>query len=166
MIPKDILICKLKSDQHLDFFAIASFNKSSVHAMYSVGNAYFEEYDKTFTLYIESLGQYSCKDIFNMACDIYIEKLLHLQILINEHEDSENNHLKIKIENENHTLGCLFIAEIQQLPEIIFAGYDMEHLSINNLIIEINSSGSHNIKNVTATVINKLQKDFNNFKLK
>jgi DNA-directed RNA polymerase subunit L len=166
MFPPEIIICRLKSEQQIDFSATSSFEKSSNHAMYTVGNTYYDENDKSYILSIESLGQYTCKEIFNNSCDIYLEKILELQVLLNKHEDIDNNHINLKIENENHTIVCVFIQEIQKQKETEFASYKMEHLSINNVIIEIKVNENVSIKKVIDRVINNLHKIFTDLKLK
>ena len=72
------------------------------------------------------------------------------------------NGYDITIENENHTLGCLLVHELQKLKDIKYAAYKMEHPSINNIEISITTNGSKNIKDVTNQVYKKLQDMFTN----
>lgn len=161
-----VIICNLKEDDVIELNATASYGKAYDHNMYAAAaNSYFDEDDTSYTLYIESLGQQSCKGIFNTSCEAYIAKLTKLQAQINEHPDCEGNFIEIKIENENHTLGCLFVHELQQLKETQYAAYKLEHPSINNLIISITSDGSKNIKQLTGKVFKKLQDTFDKLKM-
>tara|TARA_B100001248_G_scaffold260222_2_gene247868 strand:- start:4818 stop:5672 length:855 start_codon:yes stop_codon:yes gene_type:complete len=158
-----VIIVNLKEDQEIELNATASYEKAFVHNMYAAAaNSYFDESENYYTLFIEGLGQYSCEDIFKMACESYLEKLIKLQVFLKEHENYEDNFIEFKIENENHTLGCLFVHELQKLKDIEYAAYKMEHPSINNIEISITTNGSKNIKDVTNQVYKKLQDMFTN----
>lgn len=156
-----VIIVNLKEDQEIELNATASYEKAIVHNMYAAAaNSYFDESENSYTLFIEGLGQYSCKDIFKMACESYLEKLIKLQVFLKEHENYEDNFIEFKIENENHTLGCLFVHELQKLKDIKYAAYKIEHPSINNIEISITTNGSKNIKDVTNQIYKKLQDMF------
>lgn len=162
-----VIICNLKESQKLEFTALASYGKAITHNMYAAAsNSYFEEFDNHYILYIESLGQYTCKEIYKKSIELFKDKITKLQKYILDQPESDSNYIEIKFENENHTFGAIFVHVLQQLKEIVFAGYKMEHPSINNLEITINTDGTKNVKKVVDIVIKKLHDIFNEMNIK
>lgn len=162
-----VIICNLKEGQKLELTAIASYKSASIHNMYAAAsNSYFEEKDDYYILYIESLGQYTCKEIYKKSIENFKNKITQIHKYILDQPDSNNNYIELKLENENHTFGAIFVHILQKLKEIIFAGYKMEHPSINNLEITINTDGTKNVKKVVDIVIKKLYDLFNGLNIK
>ena len=90
MLPEPpIIICNLKPNQELLLNSIASYDKGFTNAnYYDVGYSFFWEKDNNFVLTIEGKGQMECKDIFNKACNIYIERLKELQNTLHKHQST------------------------------------------------------------------------------
>lgn len=162
-----VIICNLKENQKIEFTATASYGKAFTHNMYAAAsNTTFEEMDDHYLLHIETYGQYTCKEIYKKSIELFIDKVKKIHKYMLEQPDINNNYIDIKIENENHTFGAIFINYMQQLKEIVFAGYKMEHPSINNLEITINTDGTKSAKNVIDFVINKLENVFTKLMIK
>lgn len=161
-----VIICNLKEEQKLILTATASYDKAIKNNMYAAAaNSYFNVIDDHYILYIESLGQYTCKEIFKFAGEEFLKMLIKLQQIVSDHKNSADNFIEFKIQDENHTLGGIFIQFLQKLKEVKFAGYKMEHPSINNIEITINTDGSKNIKKVVDLVVKKLTELFNKFNI-
>ena len=164
-----IIICNLKENQELVLNAVANYDKGAVNAnYYDVGYSYFWEREKEniIVLTIEGKGQLECKDIFNKACNIYIEKLKEVQNKFHEHENIEKYNMEIMIENENYTMGDLLLYEIQNNKNIEFASFKKEHQSVNNIIININTNKSKTVKQIVDQSIKKLSDLFFDIQLK
>jgi DNA-directed RNA polymerase subunit L len=168
--PNPILIIKLKPEQPLvhiqgeEFRAtcIASLNIPLKNAIYSSCNicSYDEIDTNTFEFKLSSMRQISEETIVIHACKIIIIKLEKLKEKIINAIKLQNNEqalieAKLIISNENHTLGNLLTRIIQEHPDIIFCGYNIDHLYVNELTLRYKTNGK-NIIDIIDKSINYL----------
>lgn len=168
MLPEPpIIICNLKPTQELALHGSASYDKGMTNAnYYDVGFSYYWEKDNNFVLTIEGKGQLDCKDIFNKACNVYIEKLKELQNILHEHENIKKNHINVKIIGENHTLIDLLTYDIQQNKNINYASFKLDNLFDNNSILEIITNKTQTVQQVIDKSVKKLLDLFYEIQLK
>lgn len=164
-----IIICTLKPNKELSLNAIASYNNSKNGKdsnVYDAGYSWFwgdDDYKGYNIIYIEGKGQIKCEDIFNNACNIYIERVKELQNILYEHEDIQNNSLETKIIGENHTLLDLLIYDIRQNKNINSAGFKKED---DICLIYIYTNKKQNVKQIIDKSIKKLTDLFYKIQLK
>jgi len=168
MLPEPpIIICNLKPNQELILTSIASYDKGFTNAnYYDAGYSFFWEKDDNFVLTIEGKGQLDCKDIFNKACNIYIERLKELQTLLHTHDNITTNHINIKIKGENHTLMDLLTYDIQQNKNINYTSFKLDNLFDNNSILEIITNKTQSVQQIFDKSVKKLTDLFYDIQLK
>ena len=158
-----IILCHLRPDQKLQLTSDLSKGMAQEHDMYSVCHSYFSESNNIFSLFIEPNGLYSSKELFKIACNIYIDKLTNLNQIISDNSDSDKNEIDITIENNNYTIAHLFICYIQQLDETKYAACNLPHLSEKNIRINIILKNNFTIENICSKIILKIQNLFKSF---
>ena len=75
---------------------------------------------------------------------------------------SSDNHGKIILDNESHTLGNLISRGLQENKNVDFASYKMDHLLINQLTIDYVTNSNKTINEVLDKTVNnqiKIYKD-------
>ena len=124
-----IEIVKLKLNQEIHFNVITKLGIEKIDAIYSPVSRinYKENSNHDFDLYIESRGQIDEYTILDRTMDIIIFKLQLFEKFFSTKEFNNNLTGKIEIKNEDHTFGNLLVAKLQDLKEIKFAGYNIEH---------------------------------------
>ena len=163
-----LLICKLKKGEELELSAIIKKGLPIFHSKYSpIGVCYYDEInDNEFIFKVENRNQYKNKDIIIHGCDILIKRLEIVMNKIISKKFSSNNHGKIILSNENHTLGNLISRGLQENQNIDYAAYKLDHLLINDLTIEYVTNGSKVINEIIENVIKKQIKLFEEIKTK
>lgn len=157
-----IILCHLRPGQKIQLSSELSTGSAHEHDMYSVCHSYFSESANIFSLFIEPNGLYTGKELFKMACNIYIDNLTILNQTISDNPNSDKNEIDITIENNNYTIAYLFICYIQQLDETKYAACNLPHLSEKTLHLHIILKNNFTIKNSGSKIILKL---LNLFKL-
>lgn len=163
-----LLICKLKKDEKLEMSAIVKKGLPITHAKYSpVGVCCYEQKsDNEFIFKIENRNQYKNLDIIMNSCDIIIYRLeTILKKLVNK-KFSSDNHGKIILNNENHTMGNLISRGLQDDSSIEYASYKLDHLLINEVTIEYITNGSKPINEIIDKTIKKQIKIYQDIKSK
>lgn len=168
-----ILICKLKPSEEIELSSVINKSIPLDHTRYSlVGISCFEQINEDEYLFkYENRDQISNKEIFNRTCQIIIFRLKHFLSKIENKKFSSNNHGKIILENENHTLGNLIARGLQDDKNIEFAAYKMDHLLIKELTIEYVINNNKTINEILNKTINEqiktyeeIMKDFSSLK--
>lgn len=126
---------------------------------------------KTFVFKIETIGQYTSKDLFKKSLDCVVKKLLNF----NNNMDNENlieikkydgniDAFDINVKNENDTLGNL-ITQYLADENLFFSGYMVSHPLRSEVTIRISITDNNNINyikkiinNVVLKIINILKK--------
>ena len=161
-----LLICKLKKNEKLELSAIVKMGLPMEHAKYSpVGVCCYEEKSNNeFIFKIENRNQYKNKEVIIYGCDILIKRLETILEKIVNKKFSSDNHGKIILNNENHTLGNLISRGLQEDSNIEFAAYKLDHLLINDVTIEYVTNGSKTINEIISKTIKKQIKIFEDIK--
>lgn len=104
------------------------------------GNTYFEEVnDNEFILTLESQGQMDEYQILYKCCKILREKINIQKQKVKYNYDTPNietlTKIKIELEGEDHTLGCIINEFLQNNKNVAFSGVSKPNLLIDNMII-------------------------------
>ncbi len=161
-----LLICKLKKNEKLELSAIVKKGLPSENAKYSpIGVCCYEEKSNNeFIFKIENRNQYKNKEIIIYGCEILIKRLEIILEKIVSKKFSSDNHGKIILNNENHTLGNLISRGLQEDSNIEYASYKLDHLLINDVTIEYVTNGSKTINEIINKTIKKQIKIFEDIK--
>jgi len=162
----DLLICKLKDDQELQFTAIGKLGIAKMSDIWSaVSICVFEEISPSeFIFKLESSGQLEETEIIKRACIILKTKLNKLKEFINNYKFENKKKGILILDNENHTMGNLLTHGLQEHKNIEFAGYKMDHLLIDQIIIRYVTDGGKSISSIFDDVISKKIKIFDKIK--
>lgn len=123
----------------------------------AAGNAYYEEIDPNrYKLIIESQGQMDEYEILHKACEIIKIKLNDIKFMIGNKYNSTSimnqNHLIIKLENEDHTIGNIMNEFLQNNKNIAFSGLSKPDLLIDEIVIKLVSVEPNPIKPLFETI--------------
>ena len=126
----------MKPNEEIKFTANINLDIGKTHIKYSpVTNCIYEEInDNKFILKLYSTKQIEEYEILKRACLVLINKLN----LINNQIPKNNKDIEgiLEFKEENHTIGNLLSRLLQDHPNILYAGYKMEHFLINNVSIQ------------------------------
>lgn len=152
-----ILICKLKPNEEIELSAVINKSIPLQHSRYSlVGISCFEQVNENEYIFkYENRDQINNKEIFNRTCKIIIFRLKNFLSKIKNQKFSNNNHGKIILENENHTMGNLIARGLQDDKNINFAAYKMDHLLIKELTIEYIINNNKSINEILNKTVNQ-----------
>lgn len=154
-----ILLIKLKPTEEIKLSININLDIGHTHIKYSpVSICAFEEVTPTkFNFSIEANKQLNEYKILSNSCKIIQIKLNKILDVINE-MPSNNNDTEgyIELKNENHTMANLITYYLQSSKYILFAGYKMDHLLINNSTIRYKLTGEKTINQVLVLVINQI----------
>ena len=141
---RPIIIIKLKPGEEFDVTCTASLNIPLYDSIYlnCAACSYEEINDNEYNFYIESDRQISEIDIIKRACKIIIFKLKELSIRILSQVKNNDIIADLKVINENHTMGNLITRVLQDNTNIIFCGYMVDHIAVNELTISYKTDGT------------------------
>jgi len=159
-----LLIVKLKQNEEIKLSAssILDIGKKNIkHSPVSIC-VYEEINDNKFIFKLESKGQIEEYDIIKRACKILIIKLELIEKHIESFDiDLNQNNGKLVFENEDHTIGNFLNRYLQNHNDILFSGYKMDHLLIDNTSINYITNDVKDIKKILFECISKAKKDIN-----
>jgi DNA-directed RNA polymerase subunit L len=152
-----ILICKLKPNEEIELSTVINKSIPLQHSRYSlVGISCFEQVNENEYIFkYENRDQINNKEIFNRTCKIIIFRLKNFLSKIKNQKFLNNNHGKIILENENHTMGNLIARGLQDDKNINFAAYKMDHLLIKELTIEYIINNNKSINEILNKTVNQ-----------
>lgn len=152
-----LLICKLKKGEKIELSAIAKKDIPSRHIKYCVaGVCCFEQInDNEFIFKVENRNQYTNLKIVEISCEILVFRLNELLDKIMNEKFTTENHGKIILQKENHTMGNLLSRLLQDNANIDFAAYKLDHLLIDDVTIEYITNGSKSINEIINLAIKK-----------
>lgn len=163
---KPLLIVNLKHNEEIKLSIFSSLNIGKVHIKYSpVSYCVFEEVNKnTYLFKLESNGQIEEYDIIKRSCDILIIKLniIKNQLKDINIENTFNGELEFK--NEDHTIGNLICDKLQNHKNIAYAGYKLDHLLVENIIIKYTTNEIEDIVTILNFIIINLINTLNYIK--
>jgi len=147
---KPLLIIKLKEKEEIKLTSTINLNIGKNNIKYSpVSICVYEEInDNTFLLKLESTNQIEEYDIIKRSCEILIIKLKIIMNQLKNKEINNENEGELIFNEEDHTLGNLLSRILQDHDNIIFAGYKMDHLLINDVSINYKTNGAKNINDI------------------
>ena len=130
----------------------------SIHSKYSpVSICAFEEITPVkFNFSIEANKQLNEYKILINCCKIIKIKLNKILDLVQNSSINEDDEGTIELKNENHTIANLLTYYLQSSKYILFAGYKMNHLLINDSTIRYKLTGEKNINEVLKIIINEI----------
>tara|TARA_B110000208_G_scaffold25022_1_gene32170 strand:+ start:4258 stop:5184 length:927 start_codon:yes stop_codon:yes gene_type:complete len=152
---KPVLLIKLKKNQEIKVSMVSELNIGLHHIIYSPVSicCYEEKNDNEFLLKLESKGQMNEYQLLKKACDIFKIKCLNLKIQIKDMKDINDNKGELVFKNENHTIGNILSRYLQDHKNIVYTGYKMDHLMIEEVQIKYETDGTKNIKDILDEII-------------
>lgn len=159
---KPLLVIKLRKGEKFKCSMNAILGIAQLHNCWTaVSNCWFVKYDKhEYVLILKSLGQINEWTIVQRACKIVILKLEKIRKIIKAKYPKEiignSNMLVLQFEDENHTMGNLLTSALQKHKNVVFAGYKMDHLLIEEITIRVQTNGESSTLNVIDDAINYL----------
>lgn len=104
------------------------------------GNTYYKEInDNEFMLTIESQGQMDEYEILYKCCKVLKDKIQITKKNVESNYNTPNieklSKIKIELEGEDHTLGCIINDFLQNNKNVVFSGVSKPNLLINNMVI-------------------------------
>ena len=169
-----ILIVRLKPGEEFEFSAKADKGIPMNHSIYaSVGMCCYEMInDNEYIFKFEPRGQLSVSEILSRTCKIIKFRLEFIMNVIKKIKFTSDNHVKIILNNEDHTFGNLIARGLQDHKNIDFAGYKLDHLLIRDVTIEYVTNGSKTINEILNDVLSgyiklyaEMEEHFHKFKL-
>ena len=146
-----LLIVKLKQNEEIKLSAscILDIGKKNIKHS-SVSICVFEKLnDNKYILKLESTGQIEEYDIVKRACKILLIKLELIEKQIDNFNINLNeNKGQLLFEDEDHTIGNFINRFLQNHTNIIFSGYKMDHLLIDNTTIDYTTNDVKDIKKI------------------
>lgn len=157
----EMIICKLNKGQEIKFTAIS---KLGIGLMNDIWNsvsvcAYEQINDHEYILKIESSGQIDEYELLSRVCKILKNKITKIGKYLESYEFKKKMHGTLILENENNTMGNFITNKLQYHPNIQFAGYRMEHLLIDKVIIKYESDGGKPLNEIFKDVIERRLKE-------
>lgn len=122
---------------------------------------------KTYEFSYESIGFFNADDLIKIALDVLENKLIALKDKFDDFEFKDNFY-HFLVNDENDTIGNLFVSYFLENKEIEYCGYNIIHPLKNdiNIKIQINGKKDKLMKLIDETINNlidmtkKLKKDF------
>lgn len=153
----EMIICKLNKNQEIKFTAISKLGIGLMNDIWnSVGVCAYEQISEhEYILKIESSGQIDEYELLNRVCKILKNKITKFGKYLETYEFKNKMHGTLILENENNTIGNFITNKLQYHPNIQFAGYRMEHLLIDKVIIKYESDGGKPLNNIFKDVIDR-----------
>lgn len=142
--PRPLLLIKLKPKEEFKALCVASLDIPQKNVIYQACSlaAYEQLADNEFEFYLESKRQLAENDILVKACEIFLIKLDNIKSkLMKALKDVNDSEAKIIVENENHTMGNILSHFCQAHPNVIFCGYIVDHLAINEITFNFKVEG-------------------------
>ena len=154
---KPLLLIKLKEGEEIKLTTTINLNIGKNNIKYSPVTicVYEEKNDNTFLLKLESTNQIEEYDIIKKACEILIIKLENIMNQLKDKDINDKNEGELIFKGEDHTMGNLLNRFLQDHDNILFSGYKMDHLLINNVSINYKTNGAKNInEKINLTIKN------------
>ena len=106
------------------------------------GNTFFKEInDNEFKMTIESQGQMDEYEILHKACNILKDKINITKESVKENFKEPKYKdlyvIKLELEGEDHTLGCIINDFLQTNKNIVFSGVSKPNLLIDTMVIQL-----------------------------
>ena len=163
-----ILICKLKPKEEIKISAVVDKGIGLNHSRYSPVSicCYDQLNENEFIFKFENRGQFDDLDLLDRCCRILIFRLNSLKDKLSNQKFSKEEHGKIILENEDHTIGNLLSRSLQDHKNIEFAAYMLDHLLIRKVTIEYITNGGKHINQILNEVFNNLIKTFTELRIK
>jgi DNA-directed RNA polymerase subunit L len=142
--PRPLLLIKLKPKEEFKALCVASLNIPQKNIIFQACSlaAYEQVDDHEFEFYLESKRQMSEKQILVKACEIFLIKLDNIKSKLMKALKSVNDsEAKIIIENENHTMGNILSHVCRKHQNVLFCGYIIDHLAINEVTFKFKVEG-------------------------
>ncbi|QKF93982.1 DNA-directed RNA polymerase subunit 3 [Fadolivirus algeromassiliense] len=146
------LLIQLRPGETFICRCMAALGIGKMNSIWSpAGNVYFSNINDTkYKFTIESKNQFDEYEILHKACKALKEKLEITKKLIKEKYDSpvykNITALKIVLDNEDHTLGCILNEYLQESKKIAFSGLSKPNLIIDSMVIEFTTIDSDPVK--------------------
>ena len=155
---KPLLLVKLKEKEEIKLSTTINLNIGKNHIKYSPVTicAYEELNENTFLFKLESSNQIEEYDIIKKSCQILIIKLENIITQLQDKDINDKNEGELIFKDEDHTIGNFLNRYLQDHPNIIFSGYKMDHLLINDITINYKTNGAKNINDIINSTIKNL----------
>jgi DNA-directed RNA polymerase subunit L len=142
-----ILLVKLKPNDTFKCHMRGALGVGERDVIWSAStNSYHEEVEdkKSYSLTLESGGQFDEYNILIKSCKYLLKKLELIKIDIQHKIDTKqifkNQTIKLELFGEDHTIGEILNYEIQNNKDIIFSGVNKPNYFIKTIIITMYSS--------------------------
>ena len=152
------LLIQLRRDEHFSCRCVAVLGIGKSNNIWAgAGNCYYEELDSNkYRLTIESLGQMDEYELLFKACEIYKEKLGFIKETFKElyktSQVKDQKNIKIKLEEEDNTIGNLINYYLQDDKDVIFSGISKPDLLIEEVQITIKTLKPDPLKNFLNSI--------------
>lgn len=134
-----IVITKLRPGERIAFEATAHESTAfDSGGEYTAAHAFFSSSSDSEHLFtVESRLREPAVDTWNRTLHQLQMRLARIKNHSELSKNEKSNHLLLKLEGENHTIGNALSYQLNQLKEVKTAGYDMPHPLIEEIIIRM-----------------------------